>query len=773
MRIGFIAVIVAVCALALSAVLMQQRVASADGHSCPSSWPSESYEGRYTDDQGEGWFLIRSTDSNGFTTIRAYMADDNHSSGYAPGSPDEICILLVRRSGDSEDADQPERLVFSQEREEPSQTPATGGPSTGGGSQGNNADVIAILAAALEITRHSSALVAADLPASPQEVLQYRRMVTARENAMNAQLDDLAGSGQDARVAQIRTLVNGLVSNAKAILAGRPELLEAVRTEAMARERQARINQTVLLPGVTESVDNRFYEVITSVNGSAGSGNLSGADLLRYSHLQNLSSGVSLGQTFLVVASLMQDPTFVARIRESYDSVANRIDRDIKYLRGASDTQLEQLVLRQAQAALDAGTGANNYFDRLEDRLVLVAAENARVQSNERNAALLRDEIGRLAADVLGRQHPAPEAMPEPVVDNPGVTDTAIEFGQSADFSGGSMELGTGMRLGILAAFSEAGTVNGRTLTLTHKDDGYEPDRAFANTMQLIHQDQVFALIGAVGTPTSRAVSPLAHSEGVPFIAPFTGAALLRESDLANVLNLRASYHQETRRMVDYLVGQGITDVAVLYQNDSYGVDGLTGVEQALDVHGLEPAESWYYQRNTASVKSAVFRIAEADPGAVIIIGASEPAAQAIEMLREKLGADTVFMNVSFVGSDALAAELGAAGEGVFMTQVVPLPTDTSNPLVARYRQALLAEDPQAQPGFVSLEGYLAGRLAIYAVDACGQNVTRQCFLSAVQNAGTIDLNGFSLTFGPTDNQGSDEVILTMIDSEGEYVSVE
>ena len=315
--------------------------------------------------------------------------------------------------------------------------------------------------------------------------------------------------------------------------------------------------------------------------------------------------------------------------------------------------------------------------------------------------------------------------------------------------------------------------MHGRTLNLLPTlDDRYEPDAAFANTRKLIEEDQVFGLIGAVGTPTSRAASPLANADEVPFIAPFTGAQLLRDDGLTNVLNLRASYHQETERMVEYLVGRGFTDVAVLYQNDSYGVDGLTGVEQELNERGMQVTESWYYRRNTSSVQSAVYRISEADPQAVIIIGASAPAAQAISMLREKLGPDTIFMNVSFVGSNALATALGPAGQGVFVTQVVPLPTDTSNPLVAKYQAALSAYDPQAQPGFISLEGYLAGRLAVEGLQRCGQALTRTCFLQGIQNAGTFNLDGFQLTFGAADNQGSDEVFLTEIDANQQFQPV-
>ena len=785
--------VVFVCALATSGVFLFNNVGS-DGGRCPSDWPDQSYvgpllksdrgtidyQGFHTDGEGEEWYIIRSSDSNGYTTVRAYEADDSYSGGYRVGSPDEVCYLMVRRSEAEADAAEPSQVVFQKEQEEPERL-LTMAPSDGdqGGTDLTEGDMVAILAAALEISRHSGALVAADLPASRPEILQYAGMVTAREAAMNAQLATLAGRGHDARVAEIRTLVNQLVSNAKAIQAGRPALLLALQSEIGIRDELTQINRNQLFPNADESMDEQFYSLVSSLDdGSASSGNASSADVLRYTHLSSLSSNAVLSQTFLTVASLMRDPTYVARIRESYDSVADRIGRDIEYLAATGDSSLEQMVLRYARQSLNAGIGSGqgNYFVRLESRLKLVAAENDRIDDNAHTLARLRDEIGRLTADVLGREHPTPETMPEEVDDNPGVTDTEVRFGQSAALTGPSAVLGTQMEIGIRAAFSEAnaaGGVHGRTLNLlTTLDDRYEPDAAFANTQKLIEEEQVFGLIGAVGTPTSRAASPLANAEGVPFIAPFTGAQLLRDDALTNVLNLRASYHQETQRMVEYLAGRGLTQVAVLYQNDSYGVDGLMGVEQALDGHGLDPVGSWYYRRNTTSVQSAVYRIAAAEPQAVIIIGASDPAAQAIKLLREKLGSDTIFMNVSFVGSDALAAELATLGESsdnVFFTQVVPLPGNTSDPLIAKYRAALTAYDAQAEHGFVSLEGYLAGRLAIEGLERCGANVTRTCFLNAVQTAGTFDLDGYQLMFGSTDNQGSDAVFLTQIDGNGNY----
>ena len=358
---------------------------------------------------------------------------------------------------------------------------------------------------------------------------------------------------------------------------------------------------------------------------------------------------------------------------------------------------------------------------------------------------------------------------------DPGITRDAVLFGQSAAFSGPAAELGNGMRVGIEAAFQEVnavGGVHGRELKLEFLNDSYESDFALSNTKTLIEKEKVFALIGAVGTPTSRASAPLAQAAGVPFIAPFTGAEFLRSPDLNTVMNVRASYYQETEAMVARLTEDlGVTKVAVFYQDDSYGRNGLDGTTNALARRGLEPVVSWSYPRNTIAVKSATLRIAEADPEAVIMIGAYAPVARAIELLRRDV--DPILMTVSFVGSNALAEELLGETERVYVTQVVPLPDDDTIPVVARYHAALSKYDADAEPGFVSLEGYLAGRLAIAGLEACGPDLSRECFLDSLRDAGTIDIDGMMLKYGPDDNQGSNEVFLTAVGADGKYEQVD
>ncbi len=345
-----------------------------------------------------------------------------------------------------------------------------------------------------------------------------------------------------------------------------------------------------------------------------------------------------------------------------------------------------------------------------------------------------------------------------------GVFPDSIVFGQSAALTGPASELGINMNLGIRAAFEEAnraGGVHGRFLRLVVRDDGYEPEAAATNSRELVDSG-VFGLIGAVGTPTSSAAEPIASGASVPYIGPFTGAEFLRQ-DREYVVNVRASYYQETEEMIARLTGDlAYRRIAVLYQDDSYGNAGLSGVRRALARRDMRPVSTGTYVRNTVAVKRALLDIQEGRPQAIVIIGAYRPAATFIKWAR-RLGLDAVFVNISFVGSNALLEELGDGGNGVIVTQVVPFPADASVPVVARFHSALRAVEPDAVPGFVSLEGYLAGRLAVEALQLAGENPTRNLFLAALKNAGAVNLGGFVVRYGEADNQGSDRVFLTVI----------
>jgi branched-chain amino acid transport system substrate-binding protein len=357
-----------------------------------------------------------------------------------------------------------------------------------------------------------------------------------------------------------------------------------------------------------------------------------------------------------------------------------------------------------------------------------------------------------------------------------GVSADKIVFGQAAALDGAASALGQGMKIGLEAAFAEinkAGGVKGRKLELKSVDDGYEPTKSIEAVKKLLEEDKVFALIGAVGTPTSAATQPIATAAGAPFIGAFTGAEFLREPHKPLVMNIRASYFQETEAMVERLTKDlGATKIAIMYQDDAFGQAGLAGVKKALEKRQMQLAGEGTFERNTVAVKAALLSIKKVEPQAVIMISPYKPAAEFIKLAKQ-IKLDATFVNISFVGSDALAKELGAAGAGVVITQVVPFPKDAAIPVVGRYQASLKASAPDAQPGFVSLEGYLVGRAIAAAIEKVDGDLTRQAMIDAVQKAGSLDLGGFKLSYSPTSNRGSNEVFLTVIQADGSFKAVD
>ena len=357
-----------------------------------------------------------------------------------------------------------------------------------------------------------------------------------------------------------------------------------------------------------------------------------------------------------------------------------------------------------------------------------------------------------------------------------GVSADKIVFGQATALEGPASALGQGMKMGLEAAFAEinkAGGVKGRKLELKSIDDGYEPTKSIEAVKKLLEEDKVFAIAGAVGTPTAAATQPIATAAGAPFIGAFTGAEFLREPYKPLVMNIRASYFQETEAMVEHLTKDlGASKIAIMYQDDAFGQAGLAGVKKALEKRHMQLAGEGTFERNTVAVKAALLAIKKVEPQAVIMISPYKPAAEFIKLAKQ-IKLDATFVNISFVGSDALAKELGPVGAGVVITQVVPFPKDAAIPVVGRYQASLKASAPDAQAGFVSLEGYLVGRAIIAVLEKVNGEPTRKALIEAVQKAGSFDLGGFKLAYSDSSNRGSDQVFLTVIQADGSFKAVD
>jgi ABC-type branched-subunit amino acid transport system substrate-binding protein len=349
-----------------------------------------------------------------------------------------------------------------------------------------------------------------------------------------------------------------------------------------------------------------------------------------------------------------------------------------------------------------------------------------------------------------------------------------VLLGMSTALSGPAAELGENMRTGVLAALEEAnraGGVSGRKLELISLDDQYEPAQTVPNMRRLIEQEKVVAVIGNVGTPTAVAAIPIANETKTPFYGAFTGAGVLRKQPPDRyVVNYRASYAEETAAMVDALVGQlglQLAEIAFFTQRDAYGDAGFVGGIAALKRHGLASEHEvahGRYERNTLAVEDGLAEVmlAEPPPRAVIMVGAYAPCGRFIELARD-VGIDAHFLNVSFVGAAPLASALGATGDGVIITQVVPH-VDSDVPLVREYRRALTAWKPAAVPTFGSLEGYVAARILIRALSNVDGDITREAVIDALEGLGEFDLGlGVPLALSPGEHQASHTVWPTIL----------
>ena len=345
-----------------------------------------------------------------------------------------------------------------------------------------------------------------------------------------------------------------------------------------------------------------------------------------------------------------------------------------------------------------------------------------------------------------------------------------IVLGQSAAFSGPAAQLGIQFNQGAKLFFDQlnaAGGVGKRMVEIRTLDDGYEPDRCAENTRKLI-ADDVFALFGYVGTPTSLAAVPLFNQAKVPFFAPFTGAESLRQPFNRLAFHVRASYYDETALIVRQLVNLGIKKIAVFHQNDAYGKAGLDGVNKALAEHKLPLAGAATVERNSVDVAAAVEKLVAAKPDAVVQIAAYGASAAFVRAAR-KAGFGGTFYNVSFVGTQALADELGKDGAGVVVSQVVPSPYQPSRQITREFLDAIKKAGDKVQPNYSSMEGFLAARIFTEGLRqaAASGKISRDSFISGMEGLGTQVISGFPVSFGPNDHTASTFVEMSMLIGDG------
>ena len=355
----------------------------------------------------------------------------------------------------------------------------------------------------------------------------------------------------------------------------------------------------------------------------------------------------------------------------------------------------------------------------------------------------------------------------------PGVTQDAIVFGQSACFSGPNERLGIHYRAGILAAFGESnsrGGVDGRRLDLIALDDGYEPEHAAVNAERFVAENDVLAVVGGVGTPTAARIAPVLRTAEIPFIGHVTGADFLHDAErFPNVVNLRASYLDEVRALVEHIVAErGHRRLGIIYQDDAFGRSVMRSYLTVLAEQGTPLLAKTAYSRNTHAVHASLFGLAKADLDAILLVGTYAANGEIIN-LANSLGHDYTMANLSFALSYELRRIVESPSDRILFTEVVPNPHDPDSALAASFRRAM---DSFPAPGDaavneLSLEGYLLGRYLVSTLERMDGNYTRESFMTHAMPPDPVQIDDWTVAFGTESNSGSGYVRLTHLGDDG------
>jgi ABC-type branched-subunit amino acid transport system substrate-binding protein len=351
-----------------------------------------------------------------------------------------------------------------------------------------------------------------------------------------------------------------------------------------------------------------------------------------------------------------------------------------------------------------------------------------------------------------------------------GVTKTTILIGHSGPLSGANKEFGEDIRDGALAYFNKinaTGGVNGRKVQLITIDDANDAKRSGENGRVLIEERRVLALFGYASATLSLPAFPFVEKHGVPFIAPFTGAAPMQKFR-PQVFMMRASYADELEKIIEFYASTGMKKFSVIHYDDAIGKENLAVVQVALGKLGLKPVSIGTLKRNQTDLGAAVGDVVKAAPDVVIGTTLYRTTADFIKQAK-KAGSGAQFANTSFVGASALATELGQQGTGVVVAQVVPPYARQAIPVVKEYQAAIEKQLGKKEFSFTSLEAYICAKVLAEGIRRTGTNLTRESLLKALNSINNYDAGGYVVSFSPTNHNGSKFVELTAISKGGRF----
>jgi ABC-type branched-subunit amino acid transport system substrate-binding protein len=352
-----------------------------------------------------------------------------------------------------------------------------------------------------------------------------------------------------------------------------------------------------------------------------------------------------------------------------------------------------------------------------------------------------------------------------------GVTADKIIIGQSAGFTGSVAGTVKELTAGAKAYFdvvNARGGVHGRKIVLESMDDSFDPKKTPEVVKTLIEEKKVFALFLSRGTPTNEAAYPVLEKYRVPLIGPSTGAMSMYEPPRKYLFPVRASYHSETFKIVAQLANMGISKIAIVYTDDSFGKDGLTGVQRAMKERALNAVAVGTIPRGTVNVDEAVATIAKTDPQAIIMVVLADAGVAFVKQMK-KAGKSPIFLTLSNNSSNAFIKNLGEDGYGVAVSQVSPYPFASTEPLAKEF-QDMIKGKPDVSPSYASMEGFIAAKVLVEGLRRAGPKPTREKLVTALESMNRYDLGGVDVSYGPQLRTGTTYIDITIISRTGKFV---